>query len=170
MRERLINRSRQGAVGEASAIEWLTSLSATVFIPFGPSTDCDLVALVQRNPVRIQVKTSTRQRTTRDGSERWDLMLATNGGNQSWTGVTKKLDRTAVDFVFALVGNGRRWFIPAGFLEGDRGLSLGGRKYSDFEIEPGVRLDRVVYERVRRHLESTLPPGGAPEWESRARL
>jgi hypothetical protein len=145
VRERLINRSRQGAIGEASAIEWLTTVGATVFIPFGPSPDCDLVALVGRALVRIQVKTSTRRTTTPNGYERWELQLATNGGNQSWTGLTKKLDATALDYVFALVGDGRRWFIPADSVDGERGLNLGGPKYSEYEIQPGIALDLVVY-------------------------
>jgi hypothetical protein len=145
MRERLINRSRQGAIGEASAIDWLTSAGATVFIPLGPSPVCDLAALVGRDLLRIQVKTTTRRDTTLKGEERWDLQLATNGGNQSWNGVTKKLDPTAIDFVFALVGDGRRWFIPGGAVQGERGLHLGCPKYSQFEIEPGTPLDRAVY-------------------------
>jgi bifunctional DNA-binding transcriptional regulator/antitoxin component of YhaV-PrlF toxin-antitoxin module len=161
MRERLINRSRQGAIGEASAIEWLTSAGATVFVPFGPSPVCDLVALVSRDLLRIQVKTSTRRTITPNGHERWELQLATNGGNQSWTGLTKKLDPTALDFVFALVGDGRRWFIPAQTLEGERGLNLGGPKYSEFEIEPGISLDRVVYGALQEPSRIDAPARGS---------
>jgi hypothetical protein len=36
-KQRLINRRQQGDLGEASAIEWLTSKGATVLIPFGHS-------------------------------------------------------------------------------------------------------------------------------------
>ena len=43
-RERLINRRQQGDLGEASAIEWLTSVGAMVLIPFGHSPNYDLVA------------------------------------------------------------------------------------------------------------------------------
>ena len=59
MPARLINRSRQGAIGEASAIEWLTRVGATVSLPFGPSPDYDLVADTGGSLLRIQVKTST---------------------------------------------------------------------------------------------------------------
>ena len=59
MRERLINRRQQGDLGEASAIEWLTRVGATVSIPFGHSPDYDLVAEVDGRLYRVQVKTTT---------------------------------------------------------------------------------------------------------------
>jgi hypothetical protein len=145
MRERLINRSRQGAIGEASAIEWLTSVGATVFVPFGPSQDCDLVVQIGGRLLRIQVKTSTCRTRTSKGAERWEVQLATSGGNQSWSGLTKKFDPNRVDFVFALVGNGRRWFIPASSLDVERRINLGGPKYSEFEIDPGIPIECAVY-------------------------
>ena len=39
-----INRQQQGDLREASAIEWLTSVGATILSPFGHSPDVDLVA------------------------------------------------------------------------------------------------------------------------------
>ena len=44
MRERLINRSRQGDLGEASAIECLTRQGCVVWLPLGHSPDDDLIA------------------------------------------------------------------------------------------------------------------------------
>jgi hypothetical protein len=35
------------------------------------------------------------------------------GRNQSWTGVVKRLDPARFDYLFVLVGDGRRWFIPS---------------------------------------------------------
>jgi hypothetical protein len=44
-----------------------------------------------------------------------------------------------------LVGDGRRWFIPASAVEGTSTLSLGERKYSEFEIEPRAPILPLVY-------------------------
>jgi hypothetical protein len=108
----LINRRRQGDLGEASAIEWLTSLGAVVFLPFGHSPDVDLVADFGGDPLRIQVKTST-QVASLEGGSRTAVAIATRGGNQSWNGVSRRFDASRFDFLFVLIGDGRRWFIPS---------------------------------------------------------
>src|SRR5438093_2645882 len=107
-RERLINRRQQGDLGEASAIEWLTRQGATVSVPLGHSPDYDLIAEVDGRLLRIQVKTSTCIEVTPNGHGRYRLQVATNGGNQSWSGVAKRFDPSRADYVFALVGDGRR--------------------------------------------------------------
>jgi PD-(D/E)XK nuclease superfamily protein len=140
-----INRSQQGDLGEASAIEWLTGVGATVFIPVGHSPDVDLIAYANRRSLRVQVKTSIQRLTTPSGAERRAVSLATRGGNQSWNGAAKKLDPTCVDYIYVLTGDGRRWFIPSTALEAETAITLGGPKYSEFEIEPTNPLDRLVY-------------------------
>ena len=144
-RARLINRRRQGDLGEASAIEWLTSKGALVFFPLGHSPDVDLIAELDGRLLRVQVKTTTYQTRTSKTRVRWNALIATNGGNQSWSGLTKLFDPNAVDYLFVLVGDGRRWFIPAGAVEATRCLSLGGVKYSECEIEPGKPILDAVY-------------------------
>jgi len=143
--QRLINRRQQGDLGEASAIEWLTRQGATVSLPLGHSPDYDLVAEIEDRLLRIQVKTSTIRDVTPNGHERWSVMVCTRGGNQSWTGLTKRFDARNVDALFVLVGDGRRWFIPALTVESSRGLRLGGRKYSEFEIERAAQILPLVY-------------------------
>jgi hypothetical protein len=143
--DRLINRRQQGDLGEASAIEWLTRQGATVSAPVGHSPDYDLIAEIDKRLVRVQVKTSTCSRDTPDGHERWHVSICTNGGNQSWTGTTKWFDPTRVDALFVLVGNGRRWWIPASAVESTNTLDLGGPKYSEFEIEPAGAILPLVY-------------------------
>jgi PD-(D/E)XK endonuclease len=144
-RKRLINRRQQGDLGEFSAMEWLASRGALVWIPLGHSPDVDLMAQVNSKLLRVQVKTSTQRMATPTGAERWVVNVATNGGNQSWSGVTKTFDPTDVDFLFALVGDGRRWFIPASVIEGARSVTVGGTKYSEFEIERGQSIEHLVY-------------------------
>jgi PD-(D/E)XK endonuclease len=143
--ERQINRRQQGDLGEASAIEWLTSVGATVLIPFGHSPDIDLVAEANGRLLRIQVKTSTQAVPTPDGHPRSVVSLATRGGNQSWNGIIKSLDPSRVDYLFALTGDGRRWFIPSIVLEARTSISLGGPKYSEFEIDRGRPIHELVY-------------------------
>ena len=68
--------------------------------------------------------------------------MCTRGGNQSWNGVTKKLSADRCDYLFVLVGDGRRWFIPAAHFGGGVSLRLGGPKYERFEVEPGDPIPR----------------------------
>jgi PD-(D/E)XK nuclease superfamily protein len=150
-RERLINRRTQGDLGEFSAMEWLASKGALVWIPLGHSPDVDLIAEVEDQVIRVQVKTSTYRITTPRGRERWAVSVQTNGGNQSWSGTTKRFDPARVDHLFVLVGDGRRWLIPATVVEASRRLSLGGTKYSEFEVERGQPIEHLVY------------PGGNPD-------
>ncbi len=143
--ERLINRRQQGDLGEASAIEWLTSVGATVFLPFGHSPDVDLVAEAHGRLLRIQVKTSTQVHSTPRGHWRCAITLATKGGNQSWNGLTKRLDPARFDYLFVHTGGGRRWFIPCTALRPQTAIKLGGPRYSEFEIDPGHPLGELVF-------------------------
>src|SRR5262249_3360931 len=102
----------------------------------GHSPDVDLVAEINGVALRIEVKTATNR-----GEEgRWNVHLATKGGNQSWSGVAKFFDKERCDFVFVDVGDGRRWFIPCGAIDGRSGLVLGGPKYSKYEVDRGRPL------------------------------
>ncbi len=162
-RRRSINRRQQGDLGEFSAMEWLASKGALVWIPLGHSRDADLMAEIDGRALRVQVKTSTQSAKTPKRHQRWRVMIATNGGNQSWSGATKTFDPARVDFLFVLVGDGRRWFIPTQAIESERQIALGGSKYSEFEIERGTAIERLVYCDASLALESASQPGGAPE-------
>jgi AbrB family looped-hinge helix DNA binding protein len=125
----------QGDLGELSAMEWLVSQGAHIYLPVGHSPDVDLIADLGDRLLRVEVKTSTHKRRGR-----WGVVISTRGGNQSWTGLVKYFDPDRCDYLFVHVGDGRRWFIPTRRLESRSGLNLGGRKYSEFEIEPGRPL------------------------------
>jgi Holliday junction resolvase-like predicted endonuclease len=133
----------QGDLGEASAIQWLTLSGAIVCKPLFHSPEFDLVAEMAGRLVRIEVKTTWR----RTPLDHWQAMLCTRGGNQSWNKTTKNFDPRRCEFVFVHVGDGRRWFIPSTRIEGVTAIVLGGRKYSQFEIEAGFPLPaRTVQE------------------------
>ena len=73
-------------------MEWLASKGALVWIPLGHSPDVDLMAELDGRLVRVQVKTSTYRTQTPRGHDRWEVAIATSGGNQSWSGAAKKFD------------------------------------------------------------------------------
>jgi Holliday junction resolvase-like predicted endonuclease len=125
----------QGDLGELSAIEWLGSQGYNVFIPLSHSPDVDLIADDGEHLLRVQVKTSTQFERNR-----WAVMICTRGGNRSWNGVVKRFSSDRCDSLFVLVGDGRRWFIPAGSVEAGTGLRLGGPKYAEFEVAAGRPL------------------------------
>jgi hypothetical protein len=129
------NPRRQGDLGEFSAIEWLGSRGYPIAIPLGHSPDYDLIAEIDERLVRVQVKTTT---VFRHG--RYDVTLCTRGGNQSWSGLVKYFAANRCDWLFVLVADGRRWFIPSHAIEATSGLRLGGPKYAEYEVEPGRPL------------------------------
>jgi hypothetical protein len=121
---------QQGDLGELLAMTWLTQMCAEVFRPVLHSPDIDVIAWVGGQLIRVEVKTSN----CRQGS-RWSVQISTHGGNQSWNGVIKYFDPARCDYLFVHVGDGRRWFLPTSVLECRRALTLGGPKYSEYEIE-----------------------------------
>ena len=144
-----MNTLEQGHLGEVSALEWLASIGACVAIPFGPSPDWDLVAELEGRLLRVQVKTSRSFMR-----HRWATAVCTRGGNQSWSGLVKRMSPARCDYLYVHVGDGRRWFIPSDRVGGGNAILLGGPKYAEFEIEPGRPLDedarqRPLYNRLR---------------------
>lgn len=139
-------------------MEWLASQGATVWVPFNHSPHVDLMAEWDDRLIKVQVKTSTFRGPVKSGEERWRISIATNGGNRSWTGLTKKFDPTRVDYLFVLVGDGRRWFIPAPFVEAARSVALGGTKYSEFEVERGTPFEALVYGNAAANTIGSVPP------------
>jgi hypothetical protein len=126
---------RQGDLGEASALEWLVSKGAAIYVPFGHAPDFDLVAEMDHQLIRIQVKTSRCRNGNQVGG--YHVQLSTRGGNQSWSGTSKLFDTKRCDYVFILVADGRRWLIPAAEIRAKHSLIVGGAAYRRFEVEPG---------------------------------
>jgi hypothetical protein len=128
----MLTPREQGDIGELSAIVWLAGQGYPVFKPLFHSPNYDLVADLGSRLVRVEVKTTTLFR-----KRRWEVTVCTRGGNQSWNGLTKRLDPEMCDYLFVLVRDGRRWFIPSRHFGGGRALRLGGPKYAEFEVEKG---------------------------------
>jgi Holliday junction resolvase-like predicted endonuclease len=128
---RQLNPRKQGDIGESVAACWLMQQGYGVWLPFGHSPDSDLLAEKERKLFRVQVKTSTSLK-----NDRWIVATCTRGGNRSWNKVIKRLEASRIDYLFVVVGDWRCWFIPAREVDGRSGISLGGPKYSEFEIRP----------------------------------
>ena len=122
----------QGDRGEWAAMNWLADHGWRVWLPVGHSPDIDLIATRGSEVVRVEVKTCTRSR-----GDRWDVMICTRGGNQSWNGVAKRFDAARCDYLFVLVGDGRQWFIPTSAIQSETGIAVGAPKYAQFEVERG---------------------------------
>jgi hypothetical protein len=116
-------------------MEWFASKGAGVYFPIGHSPHCDFIAEFGDRLARVQVKSCTSFRMNR-----WQVTICTRGGNQSWSGLVKYFDPTCCDYLFVVVGDGRRWCIPSVEIRSIRGICLGGPKYAEFEVEPGHRL------------------------------
>lgn len=151
----------QGDFGELAAMEWLASQGAHIYLPVGHSPYVDLIANFGNRLLQVQVKTSTRKKQR----GRWEVHITTMGGNQSWNGLVKYFDASRCDYLFVLVGDGRRWFIPSHALECRSNLTLGGPKYSEFEVEPGRPLIGRPYDPA---LESGPALGEYPSGQRRA--
>ena len=123
---------RQGDLGELSAMEWLASVGAALYVPIGHSPDIDVVASFEGRLVRVQVKTCGLF-----VRGRWHVSLVTRGGNRSWSGIVKHFSPERADFLFVHVADGRRRFVPATEVGGGTAILLGGPKYAAYEIEPG---------------------------------
>jgi hypothetical protein len=128
----MLTPREQGDFGELSAMHWLASRGARVAIPVGNNRHWDLIAELDARVLRVQVKSSRRFQLGR-----WQISVATRGGNQSWNGVAKRLDPSRFDYLFVLVADGRQWFIPAARIEAVSALRVGGPKYAEFEVERG---------------------------------
>jgi hypothetical protein len=133
-----MNPREQGDLGERAAAVWLLCQGYATAYPFGHRADWDLLTEIDHKIHKVQVKTTTVFRRGR-----WELTICTRGGNQSWNGLAKLLDPSRCDYLFALVGDGRQWFIPTNELGGGTRISLGGPKYADFEVDrgPPIRAD-----------------------------
>jgi hypothetical protein len=116
-------------------MEWFASKGASIYFPLGHSPDADFIAELGEDLLRVQVKTCTVAR-----HDRWPVSICTRGGNQSWNGLVKRFDASRCDYLFVVVGDGRRWCMPSTALSGGTKVHLGGPKYAEFEVERGRPL------------------------------
>jgi len=100
----------------------------TVCLPLTDSQDYDLVVDIDGRLSRVQVKT-TRQVGPK-GKYRVDLR--TQGGNQSWSGVSKRFDSTKVEYLFVLLDNGETYCIPSSEMDNESRITPESGKFERF--------------------------------------
>ena len=90
-------------------------------------------------------------------SRRADTSTCRLATARMWTSQYFVPDRC--DFLFGHVGDGRRWFIPTAALDATSGITLGGPKYSEFEVDPGRSLlpPSSTGEQEKNGSASTMP-------------
>lgn len=111
------NTRKQGDHGMGDAIAYYTSLGWGVSIPLTDSQKYDLIVDDGAQLLRVQVKTTRRKRRY------YEVTLQTSGGNKSRNS-KKKLDRSAIDIVYVLAENNRRYAIPVNDLGGVGSIAL----------------------------------------------
>ncbi len=99
-------------------------------------------------------------------NNRFEVTLATRGGNRSWNGLVKHFCPARCDYLFVHVGDGRRWFLPADVVGGESAIVLGGPKYAAYEIEP----DRPLTVLADRQIGTLRDPRRGSGAVKRARL
>jgi hypothetical protein len=135
----------QGDRGETIAASWFAERGATVYMPFFHTSPLfDFIVDWELGVQRIQVKTSSVLRR-----ERWDITVCTRGGNRSWSGLVKRLDASHYDWLFVVVGDGRRWLIrPQTSMEGAASASA-GRSTNALRSTPACRSQDGLVARLR---------------------
>ena len=108
-------------------------MGARVSVPVFHSPDYDLIADLDGRLLRVQVKTCT----VKVPINRYEVTLATRGGNQSWNRIVKSFDPSRCDCLFILVADGRTWFIPSNAVGGKTTIAVGGPKYSGYQVSIG---------------------------------
>lgn len=121
-------------------MDYFESVGAIVALPLRHTSHWDFLAELGERILRMQVKTSTCR-----VKNRWHVMISTHGGNQSWSGLTKRFDASRCDVlvVVVVVGDGRRWCIPSRAVGGTRTIVLGGPKYGAYEVDRSRPLDSI---------------------------
>lgn len=115
-----MNTKQQGDIGVAVAIAYYTKCGHVVSVPLTDNSRYDLVVEMAGVLKRIQVKTT---KYSRDGI--YEVALRTNGGNQSWSGMVKKLSRTECDLLFVYAFDDTMYEFPPEKFDGKATLSLG---------------------------------------------
>lgn len=134
--KRFTNPRQQGDIGVMAAMYYYAQRGYQLLLPTTESTRYDLVLDDgECNFTRVQCKTGTY---SRNEGRSFKVNLTTAGGNQSWSGVAKKISKDECDIVFIWCANGSMWEVPANVLDGKSSFTAGwcNRQYLIAGPEP----------------------------------
>jgi hypothetical protein len=117
------NPKIKGTVGVGQAIAYFTRHGIIVSIPLNDSQPYDLVADIDGELKRIQVKTTTSN----------VISLRTTGGNQSFH-TAKLFEHNSCDFIYGMLDNGESWLIPTSAFTNINSIKLTDKKYEQYKI------------------------------------
>jgi hypothetical protein len=123
-----MNTKKQGDIGVAAAILHFTELGWAVSKPLADSQRYDLIVDDGLALFRIECKTSDYIR-----NGKYEVKLATAGGNQSWNGVIKQISANDSDLLFIRTTAGDQYLLPTKLVDGMGSLTLGS-KYEEYKL------------------------------------
>lgn len=134
----------QGNVGAHRAVYEYGKLGYNVLWPLCDSAKYDIV--IEKNGIfqRVQVKTASTnveyRNKRKDGSvnktvclSRWNVMLATSGGNTKVNTIRKRQNND-YDILFVLAANGKCWSIPEEKLKARSSMIICEEKHILYEL------------------------------------
>ena len=128
---RRANPRKQGEIGLGRAIAWFTSQGYAVSIPLTDSHPYDLAVDDGDRLQTVQVKTTTRRKP----SGNFCVSLVTSGGNRSWRGTPRYLNRDRVDLLFVATDLGDDYVIPVGVIDARREVTL-DQRFVEYRVRP----------------------------------
>jgi hypothetical protein len=93
-----MDNKTQGNLAEIAAMYYYRSLGYSVSMPIFEDCHVDLHIQKDGKVKRVQVKSSR----CKANSGNYIAALTTSGGNTSWSGISKRIDKDFVDFIFIL--------------------------------------------------------------------
>lgn len=102
---------------ESLAAAWYTLHGAEVFVPVNGTSECDLVAMIDRTAVHVQVKSTTYVR-----QDRYFVGIGNSGRSRAWE--RRAFDASKADELFVVCGSAAMYRIPAAQADGKVNIHL----------------------------------------------
>ncbi len=127
-----IEHSKQkGLVGITTAIQYFTEQGYTVLMPLVDANKYDLVLELDGKFSRVQVKTSSYE-AKNTTSSCYNVILESRGG--AGGKIRTALSQDDFDILFVLTDDKRRWVIPMEKITATTALTVGSKKFSEYEV------------------------------------
>jgi PD-(D/E)XK nuclease superfamily protein len=120
---------QKGDLAVANAIQYYMTNGYEVCLPIGDKRPYDLVAEVDGELKRVQVKYAGFY----SGIKQYKVALRITGGNQSFKSA-KKYSESDFDELFVYTANGRKFALPWADVTARNELNIEHQKYSAYEI------------------------------------
>jgi hypothetical protein len=126
------NSKKQGDIGLVLAIAWFEINDYPVSIPLTDSQDYDLIIDMSGALKKVQVRTTYNQQ--KSGS--YEVNLRVTGGNRSGAGQVKYFINTDVDYLFIVIENGAKYFIPKSNITNKRAINVcNDGEYEQYRVD-----------------------------------